>query len=359
VEPNIAFMGAGAIGSYLGAFLTRAGYRPTLIDPWPEHIEAMKSGGLRASGSQGDFTVEVEALHLGEVQRVARPFDIVFISMKSYDTEWAATFMKGYLAPTGFMVCAQNGINDETIARIVGYERTVGCTISSITVGMVGPGHVFRGGPPGRERGHDVFRVGELNGILSPRVNLVAEMLDNVDGSRATTNIWGERWSKLATNCMGNALSAMSGLGADELAQRTPKFSPLRDQVAREVVSVGLALGVNIEPIGGRPAASWLEASPPPQPADRPAPPARAAAPAGGPSWQTSTLQDVIKGRKTEIDYLNGYVSARGREAGIRTPVNDAIVTVLKEVEAGLVAADPANVDRVWGLSRDALDRAP
>jgi 2-dehydropantoate 2-reductase len=90
----------------------------------------------------------VEAMHLTEVQSVRQPFDIVFIAMKSFDTDWAATFMKHYLAPTGFMVCAQNSINDETIARIAGYEHTVGLIMSSISVHLVGPA-VVRGAGAG------------------------------------------------------------------------------------------------------------------------------------------------------------------------------------------------------------------
>lgn len=352
-QPRIAFMGVGAIGSYLGAYFTKAGYAPALIDPWPEHVDAMKSQGLRASGSQGDFTVRVEAMHLTEVQSVREPFDIVFIAMKSYDTEWATTFIKRYLAPTGFMVCAQNSINDETIARIVGYERTVGLIMSSITVHLVGPGHVVRGAAAGRERGYDVFRAGELNGAITPRTKQLAEMLDCIDASRVTTNLWGERWSKLATNCMGNTLTAMSGLAASDLAPIAPRFPVLRDQVVRELVAVGLALGVNIEPIGGKPAEDWLklpplDALPEPAPSASPdtLPPDR---PAGFPP---STLQDVRKGRKTEIDYLNGYVSRRGREVGIATPVNDAIVTTLKEVESGSRSPHPAHVDLVWERAR-------
>jgi 2-dehydropantoate 2-reductase len=348
-------MGAGAIGSYLGAYMTRAGYSPTLIDPWPEHVDTMKSKGLRASGSQGDFTVMVDAMHLTEVQGVRQPFDMVFIAMKSYDTEWAAHFMKRYLAPTGFMVCAQNSINDETIARIVGYERTVGLIMSSITVHLVAPGHVVRGAGAGRDRGYDVFRAGELNGAITPRARQVAELLDCVDASRVTPNLWGERWSKLATNCMGNTLTAMSNLAAVELSQVAPRFPALRDQVARELVAAGTALGVNIEPVGGKPAAAWLELpgiadlpeaapslSPDTLPADR------------TPGFPPSTLQDMRKGRKTEVDYLNGYVSARGREVGVPTPVNDAIVSVLKEVESGARPAHPSNVDRVWDLARAA-----
>jgi 2-dehydropantoate 2-reductase len=356
MEPRIAFMGAGAVGSYTGAYLTRAGFSPTLIDPWPANVEAIRGEGITVSDSQGEFTVAVDALHLCEVQGVRQPFDIVFIAMKSYDTEWATAFMKPYLAPTGCMVSSQNGMNDETIARIAGYERTLGCTVSSITVGLVGPGRVVRGGSTGRERGYDIFRVGELNGMLSPRAEQIATILSHVDTARATTNIWGERWSKLATNSMGNALTAMSGMGAVGLADATPRFAPLREQVVREVVSVALALGVSVEPIGGRPAHAWLDESPAPEPTAPPSAGARRSGQAGSAGdWQTSTAQDIAKGRRTEIDYLNGYVAARGREVGVPTPVNDAIVTVLKEVESGVRAPDPANVDRVWDLSRESI----
>ena len=150
-------------------------------------------------------------------------------------------------------------------------------------------------------------------------------------------------------------LGCGTGRHAIALADATPRFAPLRDQVVREVVAVALALGVNAEPIGGRPAAAWLEDAPmtqyePPSAATAPRP-----ARAGDGGWKASTSQDVAKGRRTEIDYLNGYVSMRGREVGVPTPVNDAIVTVMKEVESGARPPDPANVDRVWDLCHEAV----
>jgi 2-dehydropantoate 2-reductase len=150
---------------------------------------------------------------------------------------------------------------------------------------------------------------------------------------------------------MGNTLTAMSGLPAGSLAQIAPRFPLLRDQVVRELVEVGLSLGVAIEPISGKSAEQWREL-----PAVDALP---AATPAGSvdgldPNRQAefapSTLQDILKGRKTEIDFLNGYVSRRGRETGIATPVNDAIVRVLKDVESGVLPPQPSNVDRVWDL---------
>lgn len=351
MPPRIGFMGAGAIGSYLGAFLTREGYDVTLIDPWPEHVDTMKARGLRVSGSQGDFTVPVRAMHLTEVVNLEEPFDIVFIALKSYDTEWAAMFMKRHLKPTGFMVCSQNSINDETIARIVGYERVVGLVMSHITVGLLEPGHVTRGGAVGRDHGHDVFRAGELGGVSSPRVRDLAAMLNCIDASVVTTNFWGERWSKLATNCMGNALTALSGTPATVLEDITPRFAVLRDEVAHELVGVGTALGVSIEPIAGKTAAEWLEYRPDLEAAAAPHLEGAHGPPAAQGGWASSTLQDVRKGRRSEIDFLNGYVSRRGREVGLETPVNDAIVQVMKQVDNREIQPDPANVDRVWDLA--------
>jgi 2-dehydropantoate 2-reductase len=358
MAPRIGFMGAGAVGSYIGAFLTRESHDVTLIDPWPEHVETMKARGLRASGSQGDFTVPVRAMHLTEMVNLEEPFDIVFIAMKSYDTEWATMFMRRHLKPTGFMVCSQNGMNDETIARIVGYERVVGLVMSGISVGLMEPGHVTRGGAVGRDHGHDVFRAGELGGVESPRARALADMLSCIDGSYVTTNLWGERWSKLATNCMGNALTALSGVPAGVLADITPRFAVLRDAVAHELVTVGTTLGVNIEPISGKTAAEWLEYEPDLQVAAAAPPPTSTESGHAGPTypnaWPTSTLQDIIKGRRSEIDYLNGYVSRRGREVGLETPVNDAIVRVLKEVDDHVIQPSSSNVDRVWDIAYSA-----
>jgi 2-dehydropantoate 2-reductase len=352
MEPRIGFMGAGAIGSYLGAYLTREGYDVTLIDPWPEHVETMKANGLRASGSQPEFTVPVRAMHLSEVVNLEEPFDIGFVAMKSYDTEWATMFLKRHVKPTGFFVCSQNGMNDETIARIVGYDRVVGLIMSSISVGLMEPGHVIRGGTVGRDHGHVVFRAGELAGVISPRAQMIAEMLQCIDDSYATANLWGERWSKLATNCMGNALTALSGTPAGVLADLTPRFAVLRDDVAREVVEVGSTLGVNIEPLNGKTAAEWLEYRPDKDARAAPPEAMRSAADYGYPkAWPTSTLQDVIKGRRSEINYLNGYVARRGREIGIETPVCDAIVQVMGQIDDHQIQPVPENIDRVWDLA--------
>ena len=105
---KIGIMGCGALGSYAAAFLAKEGEDVTLIDMWPEHVETMRKDGLRASGSQGDFTVPVNALHLTDAQGITDLFDYAFISMKSYDTEWATHFIKRYVKPEGFFISLQN-----------------------------------------------------------------------------------------------------------------------------------------------------------------------------------------------------------------------------------------------------------
>ena len=256
MSKRIAIFGAGAAGSYLGAFLTREGHDITLIDMWGEHVDAMNANGLRASGSQGDFTTPVNAVHLADAWQLQHNFDIIFLAMKSYDTEWSSHFIKRLLSPNGFVVNSQNCMNDQLTASIVGFERQVGCIMSSITVALWEPAHVTRGGAPGRDRGHDVFRVGELHGRITPRVEEIAEMLSCIDGSRVTSNIWGERWSKLTTNSIGNPVGAMTGQGSQGFAAN-PRARLLQIQIAKESTQVGLALNYEIEKISGVEAKTW------------------------------------------------------------------------------------------------------
>src|SRR5262249_2363453 len=118
---RIAVLGAGAIGSVVGGLLTRAGHDVTLIDQWPEHVNARKAKGLRLSGTIGDFVVPVRALHIHEMQTVTEPFDAVFVAVKSYDTEWAVALALAYIRePDGVVVDFQNGINDSRVAAVAG-----------------------------------------------------------------------------------------------------------------------------------------------------------------------------------------------------------------------------------------------
>ena len=210
---KIAIVGAGAVGGYVGAHMVQSGEDGTFIDPWPEHVDHMRKHGLRVTHASevAEFSVPVRALHVTDVQQLAReaPVDIAFVCMKSYDTAWATTLIKQYLAPDGYVVSLQNCMNEETIAGIVGWGKTLGCIASSITVNLPGPGHIHRGAGKGGAV-HTVFRAGEVHGRITQRAEEICRLVAYADSAKVTGNLWGERWSKLVANAMGNGLSACS-----------------------------------------------------------------------------------------------------------------------------------------------------
>ena len=198
-DKRIVVVGAGAIGGYTGGNLAHNGFDVTLIDPWPEHIETIRKRRLSLEGITPEESVVAhpKTLHLTEAQHLAkeRPIDIAFISMKSYDTEWATTMIRQYLLPTGYVVSLQNCINEERIAGIVGWGRTVGAIAAILSAELYAPGKIRRTGgknPPG----HEVYRVGEVHGRMTPRIEELGAMIRTVDTCKVTDNLWGERWSK-------------------------------------------------------------------------------------------------------------------------------------------------------------------
>jgi 2-dehydropantoate 2-reductase len=334
---RIGIIGAGAIGCVVGGLLTKAGHDVTLVDQWPEHIETMKQHGLRLSGTCGEHTIPVKALHIHELQGVATPFEAVFVSVKSYDTEWAAQMALAYLEqPDGVVVDFQNGVNDERVASVVGKARCLGCVIT-IGAGMYEPGHAIR-----TDSGSVGFKIGEHDGRDTPRAQALARVMNDVAGAKVTTNLWGERWSKLAVNCMANPLAGLSGLGSAEV-RTAPIPRRIAIHVAAEVIQVGRAAGYEVEPIYGIDARRFVDAA---QGKGWDAVEADMAASVkfltGG---RPSMLQDVMKGRRTEIDYLNGYVSQQGKRLGVATPVNDAVVAAVRQHGVGTLKPDPKNLE--------------
>ena len=333
---RIGIIGTGAIGSVVGGLLTKAGHDVTLVDQWPAHVEAMKKNGLRLSGTCGDHVIPVRALHVHEAQGIREPFDAVFIAVKGYDTEWATHLGLRYLGPEGPVVVFQNGVNDERVAAIAGQARTLGCVIT-IGAGMYEPGHAMR-----TDTGTVGFKIGELDGVDSARARELVAILNAVAPSTVTTNLMGERWSKLAVNCMANPLAGLSGLGSMEIrTQSLPRRIAIR--IADEVIRVGRACGHEVEPIFGIAAQRFVDAA-----AGRGLPEVEADMAAGAKSLsggRPSLLQDVMRGRRTEIDSLNGYVCAQGQRVGVATPLNEAVVAEVNRHGVGTLRPDPKNLE--------------
>ncbi len=334
---RIGIVGAGAIGSVVGGLLTKAGQDVTLIDQWPEHVEAMRRHGLRLSGTCGEHVVKVTACHLHEAQAIEEPFDAVFVAVKSYDTEWATALAVRHLRePAGVVVDFQNGLNDERVAAIAGRGRTLGCVIT-IGAGLYEPGHAMR-----TDTTKVGFKVGELDGQETARARELAGVLNDVAPADVTTNLRGERWSKLAVNCMANPLAGLSGLGSAEVRSE-PVARRIAIAIAAEVVRVGRASGYEIEPIYGITAQRFVDAVEGRGLADVERDMAAGARHLSG--GRPSLLQDVLRGRRTEIDHLNGSVCAQGRRVGVPTPVNDAVVRAIHDHGVGRLKPDPKHLE--------------
>ena len=337
---RIGIIGSGAIGSVVGGMLTKAGKDVTLIDQWPDHVESMKKVGLRLSGTCGEHLIKVKALHFYELQSVTEPFDAIFISVKSYDTKWATQMAMNYLAPDGIVVDFQNGLNDERVAEIAGKDRTLGAVIT-IGAGMYDPGHAMR-----TDTGAIGFKIGEHDGKETARAKELAEIMSNVAETKVTTNLFGERWSKLAINCMANPLAGLTGLGSAEV-RLDPKVSSIGVHVGAEAIMVGRAVGHEVEPIYGIPAQRFVDAYQGKGLKDLLAEIADIARKRGG--GRPSLLQDVIRGRRTEIDFLNGAVCEHGKKVGVKTPFNDAVVGIVRKLGVGF-KPDPKHLDPVIAM---------
>ena len=340
-------VGVGAVGSYLGGWLSHTGHDVTVIDPWAEHVAAIRKSGISVTGPHEPFIAKPVAYHTHEAQRLAHqpPYDIVFICVKSFDTSWAVQLGKRFLKPGGYVVSAQNCWNDPIIATAVGPENAVGLIMSSIQVAHWEPGKVERGGKKRkRDEGHDVFRAGEHDGRVSQRIKDLVAMLEPIDGARTTDNLWGERWSKLCANSMGNPVSALSGLGSADIASDR-RGRELTIRLAFESASVGLRLGYRVPAFGGAPAETWSSADKGDVFEELSSKMAAGANPSN--NWRPSMAQDTQKGRPTEINEMNGHVLRRASDAGLAVPVTAATVECVRGIDAGRVKPSPLNIEKV------------
>lgn len=339
MSKRIAVLGAGAIGASVGADMTRAGHDVHLIDQWPEHVEAMRSAGLAVSMPEGDITVAVKALHLCELAPLRTPFDVVFLACKSADSLWLTQLIEPHLAPAGVLVSLQNSLNDEWIAPVIGWRRDV-ASVVELAAQIVGPGKVRRRTGPSKAW----FALGELHGRLTPRVRELAAILGAAGRTEVTCNIWGAKWSKLIVNTMSHAIAAILR-GTDADVAENPRLLALGTALGRECLEVGLALGYQVEPIFGLSAEDMR----------------------GAPDdvlrrilltlcshigrHTNSFLQDMLKGRPSELPYMNGLVAAKGREAGIPTPLNDEITRLVELIERGEMSFGPEHLPLLESLA--------
>lgn len=308
---STAVVGAGAVGSFYGAMLERAGHPVTLIGRAP-HVQAIQSSGL-----QLHMAGRVEHIRIAATTDLAavRGADLVLFCVKSTDTEAVARQIAPLLDDDALVLSLQNGVdNAATIARHV--RQMVVPTVVYVATAMPGPGVVQHNG-----RGDLV--IGPLDAQPADagqrqRLQAVVELFASADVPvRISPDVMAELWSKLMVNCAYNAISALAQQPYGRMAA-LPAIREVQRAVVREVVAVAQADGQKL------PLPDALDAM------ERIA--------TAMPEQLSSTAQDIARGRPTEIDHLNGFVVRRGAKRGIATPVNQTLHALVKLVEAGRAA---------------------
>ncbi|HEX6020069.1 MAG TPA: 2-dehydropantoate 2-reductase [Burkholderiaceae bacterium] len=306
---SVAVAGAGAVGSYFGAMLARAGQRVTLIGRAP-HVAAIERDGLRVHKGG---TVEVVRLQASTELAVVRGADLVLFCVKSTDTEAVGRSIAPHLRPDALVLSLQNGVdNAAALARIVPCDVVPAAVY--VATALPAPGvveHFGRGdlviGPMNAAQANDAK--------LAQRLQAVVELFAAA-GVPVTVSpdVMVELWSKLMVNCAYNAISGLAQLPYGAMAG-VPEVVELQRAVVHEVVAVANADGVRLD----------LEASLQ----------AMARIATAMPAQLSSTAQDMARGKRSEIDHLNGAVVRRGAALGVPTPANQALYALVRLVEAG------------------------
>ncbi|KWF58362.1 ketopantoate reductase family protein [Burkholderia pseudomultivorans] len=293
---RIAVMGAGAVGCYFGGMLARAGHSVVLIGR-PQHVEAIRRDGLYldAVGFKGHVPLEAST----EAEAVQHA-ELVLLSVKSTDTESAAAAMRRHLAREAVIMTLQNGVDNAPRLQAVLTQEVI-ATVVRVAAEMIGPGHI-------KHRGR-----GDLTIASAAKSDRIAEILVAAGvPTDISDNVTGALWAKLIGNCAYNALSAITQLPYGRIAAGDGVEDVLADVVA-ECLQVAAAMGVQV------PGDVWLAV--------------RNGAKAM-PEQLSSTAQDLARGKRSEIDHLNGYVVRQGEALGIATPVNRALRTLVKLIES-------------------------
>ena len=321
-EEPILIWGAGAIGGTLGAYWARAGVPVLLVDVVREHVEACRTRGLAISGPVESFTQVIPAATPDELEG---RFSRIVLAAKAQATEPALAALAPHLAEDGFVLSAQNGLNELAIAEAVGARRTMGCFVN-FGADWHGPGEVLYG-----NRGAVV--VGEIDGSVSERAREMHALLRLFEPDAVLTdNIWGYLWGKLAYGAMLFATALNGDSMAANFADR--ERLPIWLALGREVAAVAAARGVTSLGFGGFDPLVFAPGRP------------------EGPQVETiAWLADytsktakthsgiwrdlAVRRRRTEVDPQIGVIARLGGEAGVPTPAIERLVALIHDIEDG------------------------
>lgn len=335
-RPRIAFLGTGAQGASIAADFALAGHDVTFIDQWPAHIEAIRAKGITVNFPTRQVTVQVPALHLCEVAEINRPFDLVFLVVKAYDTVWASHLIKPVLAENGFLIGLQNGMTHEDIAAVVGRSRTIGAVIEIAS-------NMWEPGITNRQNDHDEswFALGALDPEQQPRVHAVADILRCTGRVEVVDDIRSAKWMKLVVNAAELIPSAIIDTALNDAA-RIPEMLEIMRAAGYEAMQAALADGATIMPIIGM---APVMSNHPERYVDEIF--AEVLRTFSREDTLTTSLQDWRKGRRAEVAEVNGWVVDILRAHGRDAPVNRRMVEVGLAIEAGQLRPHIDNLARL------------
>ena len=336
--PKILVMGAGGIGGIVAATLAGAGLDVTAISTNPTIRDAVQRDG---------FIVLRDGKKLctrGDIAEVPTgTFDLVILATQPPSVEQAATTALPFLATDGRMLVLQNGLCEERVAAIVGAERVVGAIVAW-GASMPRPGQYEQTAKGG-------FVIGRLDGQVDAALSAIAKLLSAIGPVKITHNLRGARWSKLALNSAISSLGTIAGtrLGA---VVRVQRYRRLALEIMTEVVEVSRASGVKLEKVAGTMNLDWvaLTATEKNQAGSAGLVAKHALLLAVGLKYRrmrSSMLAAIERGRVPAIDFLNGEVADHGRNLGIATPVNDAIVATVWAIAKGNAVSSMTTLDGV------------
>lgn len=320
---RIAIYGAGSLGTILGAYISKAGVSIDLINRNKAHIEALNTQGAQVVGTV-QFTQPVVAYTPEEMRG---QYDILFLMTKQQHNTEVVTLLKDFLAPDGVLVTFQNGLPEVQIASILGEQRVLGCTVAwGATMQSAGVCELTS------EPDALSFSLGAISANRSKHFAKVKELLELMGTVDIEDNFLGTRWSKLLINASFSGMSAVLGCTFGEAAK--PRASRrIVQALIKECIDVCQAGGIRIEPVQGKDIVALLNYKNSIKKAFSyfiiPIAIRKHA------KLKASMLQDIEKGKLTEVDAINGAVSDYGRKVSCPTPMNDRVVDIIHRIERG------------------------
>lgn len=322
---KISIYGAGSLGTILGAYITKNNVKVDLINRNKAHIEALKANGAKIVGTV-NMNVKVNAIHIDELDKNTK-YDVIFLLTKQQDNKNVANYLKDFISDNGVLVTLQNGLPEYLLQEVLGEEKVLGCTVNWGAT-LKEPGVCELTSTTDKL----TFSLGSFTEKNKDKIPVVKEILELMGPTEIDENFIGTRWSKLLVNSAFSGMSTVLGVNFGEVA-KNKKSRKYAQALIKECIDICKAQNIKLEPIQGKDVAKLMD-------------------------YKTkfkkklafmiipiaikkhrlikaSMLQDIEKGKKCEIEAINGVITKKGREVGVETPVNNKVIEVVKKIENG------------------------